>query len=137
MWIAKNSLTGKTYGEPFESIYDCQGFIDVHLKLLEYEFQRAFAMEERILEDIECIQKSTGNVATDMMLRFQIGIQNFAKMFDDDSFKLEVEKCFSKKKKQRELDDKLISLAKTEWLHNNIIRCWYVEQKRFADGFDF
>lgn len=137
MWIAKNSLTGKTYGEPFESIYDCQSFIDGHLKLLEYEFQRAFSMEERFLEDIECIQKSTGYVAADMMLRFQIGIQHFAKMFDDREFKLEIEKCFLNKKKQREIDDKLISLAKTNWLHNNIIRCWYVEQERFADGFDF
>ena len=30
-WIAKNSITGKTYGIKFDSIYDCQAFIDTKL----------------------------------------------------------------------------------------------------------
>lgn len=137
MWIAKNSLTGKTYGEPFESIYDCQSFIDGHLKLLEYEFQRAFALEDKFLRDIEYLQKRSGDVCSDIALIFQLGVQSFSKMFEDEDFKLEIEKCFVNKKKQREIDYQLIGLAKTNWLSNNIIRCWYVEQERFADGFDF
>lgn len=137
MWVAKNSLTGTIYGKPFDCIYDCQQFIDGHLKLLEYEFQRCFSLENALLDDIERINKSTGSVLGDICLCFQFGIQNFSKRFEDESFKLEVEKCFVNKKQQRELDDKLISLAKTRWLSNNVIRCWYVEQERFATGFDF
>lgn len=32
MWIAKNKDTGQTYGHKFNSIYDCQDFIDKELK---------------------------------------------------------------------------------------------------------
>ena len=53
MWIAKNSITGKVYGKKYQSIYDCQDFINKRLSILEYEFQRAFSLEKQIEEDIK------------------------------------------------------------------------------------
>lgn len=136
MWIAKNSVTGKEYGKKFDSIYDCQAFIDKHLKLLEYEMQRAFSMEETILRDIEISQKAK-NLSEELCLRFQLCFSCFEDSYQNEQMRLIVQDCFKKHSNQRELDRKLTDLAKTNWQKNNIIRCYYVEQKRFADGFDF
>lgn len=138
MWIAKNSVTGRTYGKPFKSIYECTSFIDNKLKLLEYEFQRAFALEEKFLEDIEVCLKSKGDIFGDMQLRFQLGFDNlFNNSFDVDLMKLEIQKAFADKKTSRKIDKQIDIYVRTNWCKNNIIRCWNIEQNRFATGFDF
>lgn len=137
-WIAKNSITGTTYGKAFDSIWDCQAFIDNSLKLLEYEFQRSMALEHEFLSEIELCNKTKEKGPIEMIgMRIQFAIQDFTKQVITEKTKMEFEKCFADKKTQREIDNKLMKYVKTNWLKNNIIRCYNVSQKRWADGFDF
>ena len=70
-WIAKNSITGKTYGKKFNDIYSCQAFIDTKLFLLEYEYRRCFSLEEKICFDIE-------HEKDDVMRRIGCALQDFS-----------------------------------------------------------
>lgn len=139
MWIAKNSITGVTYGKAFSSIYDCQSFIDNSLGLLEYEFRRVFALEQEFIDEYELFKKTKNkDIISCIGLRIQTAIKAFSDSISDDGLiKLEIEKCFANKKTQREYDIKIDKYVRVHWLKNNIIRCWHTEQKRFADGFDF
>lgn len=127
MWIAKNSITGKTYGEKFSSIYDCQAFIDTKLIVLQYEFKKVFALENYIEDSLK--ERDVFQIIGDALKEFENAdcMKDFRKAFE----------MSLQGKKQQEIDDELNRLALVRWSSNNIIRCWYVEQKRFADGFDF
>lgn len=119
MWVAKNSKTGKNYGEKFDSIYDCQNFIDSKLRILEYLYQRIVVIERKILEDknyeIWAKEKRKGlGVGEEIMLMLQFTFTEFSK----DILNMK-------------------DLAQDTYTDNNIIRCWNTEQKRFATGFDF
>lgn len=96
MWIAKNSITGKTYGNKFKSIYDCQSFIDIITDALH-----SFESCDSMTEFREVVKMSLQGV------------------------------------KQSKIDNYINNCALSKWSKNNIIRCWNVEQNRFATGFDF
>lgn len=115
MWIAKNSITGKTYGKAFKSIYDCQEYIDKDLLFLQYEWKSLSKMES-LYDDEECFLKwksknfkETGNFVIDT---FQSRMQY--------------------------LIEYLSSMKSFDGSHGqNVIRCYETSQKRYADGFDF
>lgn len=111
-WIAKNDITGTTYGKVFDSIYDCQRFIDTDLVVLQYEWKRICALEKEILNEEDYKKwyadkygKSNQNgLALDIFSRIEYAIFHFADNYSRSQ---------------------------------NVIRCWYVEQNRFAEGMDF
>ena len=127
MWIAKNSITGKTYGKKFNSIYDCQTFINTKLGVLQYEFKKVFALEREIENSLK--ERDIFQIMSDALKEFENcdAMQDLRKGFE----------MSLQGKKQQEIDDEINRLALVRWSSNNVIRCWYVEQKRFADGFDF
>lgn len=128
MWCAKNSITGKVYGGNFESVYDCQAFIDEKLFLLEYEFSRCFSLEKNLCDNLE--NRSLVYIINDCLREFTVS--------SDIEKTMSVIVDFTMKgKKQIELDAELHRLACSRFQCNNIIRCYNVEQCRFADGFDF
>lgn len=115
MWIAKNSITGKTYGKAFKSIYDCQDYIDKELLFLQYEWKSLINMESQFDDDQAFLKwkskhfKETGNFVWDtFQSRIQYLVEN---MFAVKSF---------------------------DGAHGqNVIRCYETSQRRYADGFDF
>lgn len=130
MWIAKNSITGKEYGKKYKDVYDCQKFIDTDLIVLEYEMEKVFALENDVLRRINNEGKSFFSI-------IQSAIDSFA---NDSGIKDDVHAIveFSLQgKSQKELDQELHRLACARWQKNNVIRCYNVSQKRWADGFDF
>lgn len=130
MWIAKNSITGQTYGKKFDSVYDCQAFIDKELVVLEYEMRRCFSLERDVLDKIKNKGKSFFDIIKD-------GIEEFCNNSElQDDVRLICEMSL-KGKKQKEIDKALFDLSMTRWQKNNIIRCYNTSQNRFADGFDF
>lgn len=128
MWIAKNSVTGKEYGKKFDSVYDCQKFIDEKLIVLEYEMQKCFALEKETLERLE--NKSFMQIIQDALNSFakESGLQDEMKTIIEFSLQ---------GKSQKALDEELHRLVCARWQKNNVIRCYEVNQKRWADGFDF
>lgn len=136
MWIAKNSVTGKEYGKKFKSIWDCQGFIDRNLKLLEYEMQRCFSLEQEFIFDIdnEC---EGGGLCELVNLHFDKFIKDMNNTDFANHIKIITQEAFKKGSTQTEIDNALEKYAKTYWHKNNIIRCYETTQKRWADGFDF
>lgn len=138
MWIAKNSITGTFYGKKFNNIMDCQHFIDTELLILEYEMQRCFSLEKEIISKIEFNSKHKDEgLFQRIMSQIKEGIDEFAEESGlIESAKVVAEFSF-KGKTQKEIDTELHKLACARWQRNNIIRCWHVVQKRFADGFDF
>ena len=112
MWIAKNSLNGKTYGRSYSSIYDCQRFIDTDLQILEYHYRSIEKIENHLIDETKFFKwfaenypNSHGNVGVMITARIQYALNDFMDISDVRS--------------------------------NNVIRCWYIEQKRFACGMDF
>lgn len=142
-WIAKNSITGITYGKKYRDIYSCQTFIDTKLHLLEYEFRRAFGLEQEVLRDIK--RKPTENGVGLVFQLINESLEDFKKESGlQDRFDIIVDilcdeknKNKSKKEIQKLIDERLENYANSRWQKNNIIRCWNVQQERFADGFDF
>lgn len=130
MWIAKNSITGTTYGSKFDSIYDCQDFINTKLCVLEYEMQKCFALEFKIQKELNSKAKSFIDLIQESFQYFikESGIEEKTSIIADALFK---------KQTQKEIDKRLQDYANSIWQKNNIIRCYNVSQKRFADGFDF
>lgn len=130
MWIAKNSITGKTYGKKFKSIYDCQDFINKRLSILEYEFQRVFSLEQQIEEDIKDKHLSFFDI-------IQKNLDEFKQETGIEEDLNAIVRFTLEGRKQKDLDEELHRLSCTRWQKNNVIRCWNVSQNRFADGFDF
>lgn len=128
MWIAKNSITGKFYGEKYESIYDCQSFIDKKLFLLEYEMQRCFSLEKDVVANLK--KRSIFEIMQDAFRDFE----NDSGIKDDIHAICEMTLSG---RSQKEIDIEIHRLAMCRWQKNNIIRCYNTEQQRFADGFDF
>lgn len=122
MWIAKNSLTGYEYTKKFVSIYDCQSYIDKELIIVEYLCQRIKVLEDYVDDDAKFDiwykdrYGDSGNVAISIFARIEYALKDFINDLNSDS-------------KPSVLTDNYTS--------NKIIRCWYVEQQRFATGFDF
>lgn len=127
-WIAKNSITDKTYGKSFDSIYDCQNFIDKELCFLEYEMQRCFALEKdveyRLANSHLSFWDSVFKVVEDSVNSCAESVRSY---FELSLYAKDQKKC----------DKILHDMAVVNWQKNNVIRCWYIEQERFADGFDF
>lgn len=114
MWIAKNSITGRTYGKKYSSIYDCQQYIDSELSILQYEYMRICAIEEGLDDERDFQQwlnqheeynsSSVNSVVLMIQARIAYAVSKFPFLTAH---------------------------------RNNVIRCYNVQQKRFADGFDF
>lgn len=130
MWIAKNSITGTCYGKKYNSVYDCQAFIDKELCVLEYEMQRCFSLEEDVILHLKNENKSFFDIINDALKSFgeDSGLKEDLSVIVDFSLQ---------GKSQKEIDIKLHELACSRWQKNNIIRCYNLSQNRFADGFDF
>ena len=130
MWIAKNSVTGTCYGKKYKSVYDCQSFINKELCILEYEMQRCFSLEKEIIKDINEEDKSFFDIIKDAIDSFgeESGLKEDLSVIVEFSLQ---------GKSQQEIDRRLFELSCSRWQKNNIIRCFNVEDKRFADGFDF
>lgn len=130
MWIAKNSITGQTYGKKFDSVYDRQSFIDKELVVLEYEMRRCFSLERDVLDKIKNECKSLFDILKDAFDEFskESGLQQDVRLICEMSLK---------GKKQEEIDKALFDLSMSRWQKNNIIRCYNTSQNRFANGFDF
>ena len=126
MWIAKNSKTNETYGKKYESIYDCQNFIDKELYMLEYLYRRC-----------ECITKSIKNrkkFDEYMNKKYPNGYDVITTMVESLTWCLQP---LQKDIKNLLLGKEIKKIAENEYHSNNIIRCYYVEQHRFAEGMDF
>lgn len=126
MWIAKNSKTNETYGKKYKSIYDCQKFIDTELYILEYLYRRC-----------ECITKSIKNQKKFddyMKKKYPNGYDIITQMVESLTWCIKpLQKNFKKILQGKEIK----KIAQIEYHSNNIIRCYNVEQHRYADGFDF
>lgn len=114
-WIAKNSITGKEYGKKFDSIFDCQNFIDTDLKFLQYEWKQIKHMEESYQDEVDYLKwykkhygKENTNFCTEFYARIQYAVT-----------------CVCQNKSFESV------------YGQNVIRCYYVEQHRFAEGMDF
>lgn len=114
-WIAKNEITGKTYGKAFESIYDCQKYIDEELVFLQYEWKSLMKMEEYYNDEQDFQNwksknyKETGIFVIDTFQpRMQHFIENLFKVKDYDGPH-----------------------------RTNIIRAYNIKQNRWAEGLDF
>ena len=122
MWIAKNSLTGYEYPVKFSSIYDCSDYIAKELFIIEYLSQRIFVLEKSI----------TDEDAYNTWFKEKYG--------DDFNFALHIyariEYALKDFMKDLSIDEKPSVISDT-YTKNHIIRCYNVEQKRFANGFDF
>lgn len=111
-WIAKNDITGKTYGKTFKSIYDCQKYIDTELLKLQFLYSMIVGLEYDIKTEDDFkkwYQKeynNNDNIAIEFSARIQFAIK-----------------------------DLFNGLPRNP--RNNVIRCFNVQQNRFADGFDF
>ena len=111
-WIAKNDITGKTYGKEFADIYECQKFIDTDLVILQYEWRRIAYLEEEEFDEREYqkfYKKNYGKnenqgLGLDILARIEFGITQ---------------------------------LGNDNKRSQNVIRCYNTEQKRYARGFDY
>lgn len=110
MWIAKNDITGKTYGEPFESIYDCQKYIDTKLVILQYEWRRIAYLEEDQINEEKYEKWSKERYGKDKSIITEI---------------------------YGKIEYAIHTMAENKYRSQNVIRCWIVEQKRYAEGMDF
>ena len=134
MWIAKNSRNGMTYGKKFNSIYDCQNYIDKELFFLEYLYQRIEVIEGSIKNTNkfnEYLDKKYPNGCPFALRLSEIMI------FSMRPLKREFQKAIKAAFNDKEYQPKTKIVAKKEYNSNNIIRCYYIEQKRYATGFDF
>lgn len=133
-WIAKNSVSGTVYGVPFDSVYDCQSFIDKELLILEYEFQRVYSLEKDIISHLDNKSKSRG-LCFDIFSMLQQSLLDLSTCKHTKILKESIKACFLSN--EDSLHDKIISISKQHWCSNNVIRCYNLQQNRFADGFDF
>ena len=140
MWVAKNSLTGHVYGKEYNSIYDCQKFIDKELSIIEYLSQRVKVLEDHMDSTLQVENYMKTHNCSYMMAVVGCFEEVFKPFIDDLVFSISLnEKEYKVYKKKLKQEDKVSikSLAYAEYCSNHIIRCYYVEQDRWADGFDF
>lgn len=139
-WIAKNSLTGVTYGREYDSIYDCQEFITKELYLIEYLCQRVKVLEDSIKRRLEIdkyCEEHNCSYLFGVVHVMQEMFKPFAEQLVNDFFFVKTKDTKEIKKRLKNVSNPIQELADKEFCSNNIIRCWAVEQERFACGFDF
>lgn len=112
-WVAKNDITGQTYGKIYDNVYDCQKYIDTELVKLQFLYGMIVGLEKDLKEESEFdkwykenYKGNLDNIAVEIMARFQYAIK-----------------------------DLFNGLPRNP--RNNVIRAYYIDQERFADGFDF
>lgn len=124
-WVAKNSKTGEVYGKVYDSIYECSSYIEKKLYILEYLYQRIDVIESHIKnkEEFDRYLKEKYpdgcSFITEMVETLTYAINDVSKDIHDT------------------LTSPIKEIARDNYIKNNIIRCYYVEQERFATGFDF
>lgn len=125
MWIAKNSITGTTYGDKFDSIYECQDFIDKNLIIIEYLSQRLKIIEHDFLseEKFDRYMKSKYPNGYSILEMINERINYALQPILEDM--------------KKSLDSDILRVATDKYTSNHVIRCWNTSQKRFATGFDF
>ena len=112
-WIAKNDITGKEYGRKYQSIYDCQKYIDTELIKLQFLYSLIVGLENDIEKESkfdkwfkENYKDNTDNIEVEIMARFQYAFKGILEGLPPNP-------------------------------RNNVIRAYNTTQKRFADGFDY
>ena len=115
MWVAKNDITGQTYGKSFKSIYDCQKFIDTKLMKIQLFWGMAVGADNEYLKE------------EDYDKWFE---EKFGK--ESDNLPLLKISCWFEYMVHTTLANGLPKNPR-----NNVIRCWNTSQKRYATGFDF
>lgn len=126
MWIAKNSKTNETYGKKYNSIYDCQSYIDRELYILEYLYRRCEVITKSI--------KNQDDFKKYMNKKYPNGYSVIQQMCECLNFAMEP---FQKQIKKILLGKEIKKIAEDEYRSNNIIRCYNLGQHRYADSFDF
>lgn len=125
MWVAKNSYTGKVYSPKFNSIYDCQMYIYQNLQELEWEYRKIILLEKYAENEKETFNKS-------FIEKLAYPIKKFIKECTDEFHHAQLNlKEVEKNSKKMQEKSKMI------YTSNNIIRCYEINQQRFANGFDF
>ena len=133
-WVAKNSITGKEYGKTYDSIYDCQAFIDRELQILEYELQKTFSLEKEIIENLKIKEKKLG-IQGIIMESINQALEDLKESKEMKQLEDSIKICMLEK--EEKIHEEIRNLTKIYWSKNNIIRCYEKNQKRYAEGMDF
>lgn len=133
-WVAKNSITGKEYGKTYDSIYDCQAFIDRELQILEYELQKTFSLEKEIIKNLKIKEKKLG-IQGIIMESINQALEDLKESKEMKQLEDSIKICMLEK--EEKIHEEIRNLTKIYWSKNNIIRCYEKNQKRYAEGMDF